>query len=105
MEKLEISLFQNYDGFLIKTLRDDYRLLLRDKGVLTWDSYRSTTLKTRLKSHFGSRISILEQTYGSGFICASNVCLGDAIEKLGENELIWNRKTEKFSNSSKNIAG
>ena len=82
VEKLEISLFQNYEVFLIKILRDEYRLLLLDKGVLTWDGYRSTTLKTRLKSHFGSRISILEQTYGSGFICASNVCLGDAIEKL-----------------------
>ena len=80
VEKLEINLFQNYEGFLIKTLRDDYRQLLHDKGVLTWDSYRSTTLKTKLQSHFGSRVSILEQTHGPGFICASNVCLGDAIE-------------------------
>lgn len=39
-------------------------------------------MKLKLQQHFGSRVSILNQTCGSGFMCASGVPLGDALEKL-----------------------
>ena len=48
----------------------------------TADTYRSITLKWKLIRHFGSRVSILDQSIGSGFICASDILLGDALDKL-----------------------
>lgn len=77
--ELEAPLFQDLSGFLVKSLCDHYRDILRELGV---DLYRSHALKLKLQQHFGSCISILEQTWGSGFICASNVPLGDALEKV-----------------------
>ncbi|KAK1887399.1 Sarpagan bridge enzyme [Dissostichus eleginoides] len=82
VEELEAPLFHDLSGFLVKSLRDRYREILRELGIKTADQYRSTTLKLKLQQHFGGRVSILDQTCGSGFICASAVPLGDALEKL-----------------------
>lgn len=71
VEQLEAPLFHDLSGFLVKSLRDQYREILRELGVKTADQYRSITLKFKLQQHFGSRVSILNQTCGSGFICAS----------------------------------
>lgn len=42
--------------------------------------------KTKLQQYYGSRISILDESSGSGFVCASTVPLGDAIAKLKQFE-------------------
>jgi len=70
----------------VKSLRDQYRAILRELGVKTADSYRSITLKLKLQQKYGKRISILDQSCGSGFICASTIPLGDALEKLRHRE-------------------
>ena len=56
--------------------------ILHELGDKTADEYRSSTLKLKLQQHFCKRISIISQSSGSGFICASTVPLGDALEKL-----------------------
>ncbi|XP_034038500.1 uncharacterized protein LOC117521252 [Thalassophryne amazonica] len=73
-------------GFLVTTLRDQYRKHLHEHGVKTADKYRAITLKWKLEQKFSRRISIINQTSGSGFICASTVPLGDALEKLRQLE-------------------
>ena len=55
-------------------------------GVKTAQSYRSITLKRKLQKKFGERISIINQTGGSAFICASFIPLGNALEKLRQLE-------------------
>ena len=82
VNELETPLFHELVGFQVQKLRDRYREILQDLGVQAGDQYRSTSLKKKLQEHFGSRISVLEQTTGAGFICASKVPLGDALEKL-----------------------
>lgn len=52
-------------GFLIKSLRDQYRAILHELRVKTADEYRSSTLKLRLQQHFGKRTSIICQSSGS----------------------------------------
>lgn len=86
VEQLEVSLFHDMRGFLMKNLRDQYREILRELGVKTADSYRSINLKWRLQQRFNQQISFINQSSGSGFICASNVPLGDALEKLRQLE-------------------
>ena len=80
VEQLEVSLFQEKYGFLVKSLRDQYRNILQELGVKTAQSYRSITLKIMLQKKFGERISIINQTGGSAFICASFIPLGNALE-------------------------
>ena len=82
VEQLERPLFKEMYGFLIKSLQDQYRVILHELGVKPADEYRSSTLKLKLQQHFGKRVSIISQSSGSGFICASTVPLGDALEKL-----------------------
>ena len=62
VEQLEVSLFQEKSGFLVKSLRDQYRNILQELGVKTAQSYRSITLKRKLQKKFGERISIINQT-------------------------------------------
>ena len=57
-------------------------MILRELGVKTADTYRSISLKCKLQQKFGERISIINQTVGSAFICASFIPLGDDLEKL-----------------------
>lgn len=77
-----MSLFQEKCGFLIKSVRDQYRAILLELGVKTADTYRSITLKWKLEQRFGKRISLFSQSTGSGFICASSISFGDVLEKL-----------------------
>ena len=86
VEELKVSLFQKC-GFLIKSLRDQYRAILLELGVKTAGTYQSITLKLKLQQKFGKHISIINQSSGSGFICASTIPLGDAPEKLRHLEL------------------
>lgn len=101
--ELEISLFQNFEGFLVQTLRDRYRQILATLGVSTSERYRSITLKWKLMQHFGSRIALLDQSTGSGFICASSVPLGDALAMLRqlENENNFDKKQECLLRAAK----
>ena len=57
-------------------------MILRELGVKTADTYRSISLKCKLQQKFGERISIINQTGGSAFICGSSIPLGDALEEL-----------------------
>ncbi|XP_030833483.1 uncharacterized protein LOC105441519 [Strongylocentrotus purpuratus] len=82
VDELEAPLFHDPSGFLVESLRDRYRDILMDLGVDKGNQYRATVLKQKLQDHYGSRISVLNQTKGSGFICASTVPLGDALDKL-----------------------
>ena len=82
LRPLEIPLFHDMCGYLVKSLRDQYRAILQELGVKTADSYRSITLKLKLQHQYGNRISILDQSCGSGFICASTIPFGGALEKL-----------------------
>ena len=70
IKSLEVNLFIERQGFLVKSLRDKYREILRELGVKTADTYRLITFKWKLIRHFGSRVSIIDQSIGSGFICA-----------------------------------
>ena len=56
----------------------------------TADTYQSITLKWKLIRHLGSRVSILDQSIGLGFICASDIPLGDALDKLRRLENEYN---------------
>ena len=87
---LEVNLYNERQGFLVKSLRDKYRGILRELGVKTADTYRPITLKWKLIRHFGWRVSILDQSIGSGFICASDIPLGDALDKLRRLENEYN---------------
>ena len=50
---LEVNLYNERQGFLVKSLRDKYREILRELGVKTADTYQSITLKWKLIRHFG----------------------------------------------------
>ena len=70
-------------------------------GFKTAQSYRSITLKRKLQKKFGERISIINQTGGSAFICASFIPLGNALEKLRQLEAqsqssIYNRDDHHY---------
>ena len=72
---------------MITTLKNKYRDILRDLGVTSPDSYRSSKLKSKLQNHFGNRVVILDQSgQASGFVCAASVPLGDAMAKLKQLE-------------------
>ena len=52
-------------------------------GECTGDiSNKKCRLQNKLTSHYGDRLSIISQTSGSAFICASNIPLGDALTML-----------------------
>ncbi len=82
VEELEAPLFHDLSGFFLKSVRNPYREILRELGVKNADEYRTISMKLKLQQLFGSRVSVLNQTCGSGFMCASGVPLGDALEKL-----------------------
>jgi len=86
VEEIEVPLFQESCGFMVKSLRDKYRSILKKLGVKTSESYKTTSLILKLQQHFGKKISIINQSSGSGFLCASSVSLGDALEKLRQLE-------------------
>lgn len=75
MKELEGPLFNEKKDFLIRALRDRLRKLLDDHGVSYGGGLHSQALKVKLIKHFGSRIKIVDQTIGSGFLCASDVKL------------------------------
>ena len=79
--QLEVPLFEEKRGVLVKSVRDQYRAIILELGVKTPD-YQSVKLKWKLQQRFGKRISILNQSCGSGFICASSVPLRDALDRL-----------------------
>ena len=68
VEQLGVSIFQEKCGFLKKSVRDRYRAILMELGVKIADTYRSITLKWKLQHRFGKRISMFNQSSGSGFI-------------------------------------
>lgn len=65
-----------------RIIRVRYRDILEELGVDKGDKYRATILKHTLHEYYGSHILVLNQTKGSGFICASTLPLGDALKKL-----------------------
>lgn len=81
-DRLEVKLFQNMEGLMIKDVRDQYREILHEIGVRTGNLYSATLMKDKLYKLFDERISFLQQTCGSGFICASTINIGDAVRKL-----------------------
>ena len=82
-QQLEISLFQDMNCYMIKSLRNMYRYILDDLGVTNPHSYTSFILKSKLLNHFGNRVANLYKDGQSlGFICAASVPLGDALAKL-----------------------
>ena len=82
VDELEPSLFKDFSAFLISSLRDKYRDILVELGIETATRYSLGKMKVKLQKHFGDRISILHDTKGSGFVCASTVPLGSALAKL-----------------------
>ncbi|XP_030850316.1 uncharacterized protein LOC105440428 [Strongylocentrotus purpuratus] len=66
VDELEAPLFHDPSGFLVESLRDRYRDILMELGVDKGNQYRATVLKQKLQDHYGSRISVLDQTKGSG---------------------------------------
>ena len=89
-QQLEISLFQDMmNCYMTKTLRNIYRYILDDLGVINPYSYTSFNLKSKLLYHFGNRVAILDQSSQvSGFISAASVPLGDVLDKLKQLEHI-----------------
>ena len=57
VEQLEVSLFEEKRGFLIKSVRDQYRAILLELGVKIAYINWSITLKWKLQQRFGKRIS------------------------------------------------
>ena len=55
---------------------------MKELEINTADSYRTTSLKSKLEQHYGERISIIGQSSGPGLICSSSLPLGDALQKL-----------------------
>lgn len=82
VESIADELFKELSGFLLSTLRDMYRKLLRDLGVPTWNSYRSANLKRRLQLHFGDSIVFFPRRGGSDYVCSSSISIGDVMNKL-----------------------
>ena len=87
---MDVNLFNERQDVLVKSLRDKYREILRELGVKTADTYQAITLKWKLIRHFWSRFSIIDQSIGSGFICASDIPLGDALDMLRRLENEYN---------------
>ena len=90
IKSLEVNLLDERQGFLVKYLCDKNREILRELGVKTADTYRLITSKWKLIRHFWSRVSILDQSIGSGFMCASYIPLGDPLDKLKRLENEYN---------------
>ena len=82
VDELETPLFEESQGFLVKSLRDKYRTKLEELNVENAASYRSSSLKEKIAQHYGTRVCILDHSYEAGFICASSVPLGDAMKQL-----------------------
>ena len=61
-QHLEISLFQDMNCYMIKTIRNMYRNIFDDIGVTNPDSNTSFKLKSKLLNHFGNRMAILDQS-------------------------------------------
>ena len=96
-ESLEMPLFLKIVGFPIRSLRDQYRVILQELGVIVDSEFK-------LQEHFGKRISILNQSIGgSGFIFTSSVPLGDAVDKLRRFEVDLHRheKLRKLQHAAK----
>lgn len=93
LTELEEPLFKKHTGFLVRSIRDRFRTMLEATGVKYGNCVRSFQLKEKLLKHFGNRITILDESGGSGFVCSSDVRLGDAIGRL--------RKLEQDGNVDK----
>ena len=53
LENIHDVLFKDASGFLLVTIRDMFRDILRDRGYPEWDQYKSNRLKLRLQEHYG----------------------------------------------------
>lgn len=92
VDELEAPLFLDLCRFLVESLNDRYRDILEALGFDKRDQSRANVLKQTLHEHYGSLISVLNQTKGSGFISASTVQLGDVLNKVGK-EMISRKNT------------
>lgn len=82
IDELEKPLLTESKGYMVRSLRDRFRSILKEDGVANPETFRSSQLKVKLCKYFGMKISIIQESGGSGFICASNIPLGDALAKL-----------------------
>ena len=82
VQKISEPLLEGSTVFLLTTLRDIYRTMLKDKSVDNWANYRSSLMKSRLQSHFEDKIVFFPQTKGSDIVCAADVPIGNVIMKL-----------------------
>ena len=82
LEKIHDALFRHSSGFLLVTLRDMFRNMLRDRGYPEWDQYKSNRLKLRLQEHYGESVIFFQQSGGSEFVCSADVSIGDVLGKL-----------------------
>ena len=83
-EMIDKPLFNESSVFLLKTMRDKYRVLFRDNGVSNWESYRSSQLKKHLQMHYREKNSFLPREGGSDFVCSSQLAIGDVLVKVKE---------------------
>ena len=69
--------------FLLSTLRDRFRDLLKQLGHDNPEAYSSQKLKLKLEKEW-PEISFVSQSGASDFICSSNICVSDALHKAAE---------------------
>ncbi len=79
MKQVDAQLFDDANGIMLSSLRGIYQSEL---GLGSRDPYKITRLKEKLIKNYGSRLTILEQSHGSAFVCSSSVPVGDCIAQM-----------------------
>ncbi len=82
VKQVDAQLFDDANGIMLSSLRGIYQRELTKLGLGNRDPYKITRLKEKLIKHYGSRLTILEQSHGSAFVCSSSVPVGDCIAQM-----------------------
>ena len=78
--EIEDRLFQRSEGISLSSLRDHYTTLLGERGVKLESRVKCLALRKKISERYGSKVSFLDQTSSSGFVCSSSVPLGEALK-------------------------
>jgi len=87
-------LIKDRSAFYITQLRDKYRNMLREQGVVNAMQYRTDRLSKQLLDHYGPTIQIIPQKGKASLVCSADITVGEMCalamklqEEAGDNDL------------------
>lgn len=81
--EIETPMFCKPQGFLLTQLRKKYESLLQTQGENIASRVQCTKMENIIiLQKYGKRVPFIDQSVGTGFVCASSVLLRDIVQAL-----------------------